>query len=79
MDNFFPHNLIGWLTVLSTLIPAVWFVIKITFVRSFDSLNQTMKQLQQSLMSYDSRIDDHEVRLRLLEFQENQEKDNKDE
>lgn len=71
MMSFFPHDLIGWLTVLSTGGGAIWFIIKYTFVKSFDTLNDTINQLKDNLNSYDTRIDDHEARIRVLEYQEN--------
>ena len=33
MKNFMPHDLIGWLTVLTSVSGAVWVVIKFTFVK----------------------------------------------
>ena len=43
MKNFMPHDLIGWLTVLTSVSGAVWVAIKFTFVKSFDQLNDTIK------------------------------------
>ena len=65
--GFFPHDLAGWLTVLASLSGAMWFVIKMTFVKSIDSLNKTIAGLQDTLKGYDSRIDDHETRISVLE------------
>ena len=65
--GFFPHDLAGWLTVLATLSAAMWFVIKMTFVKSIDSLNKTIAGLQDTLKSYDTRIDDHEKRISIIE------------
>ena len=65
--GFFPHDLVGWLTVLATLSAAMWFVIKMTFVKSIDSLNETIAGLKDTLKGYDSRIDDHEKRISIIE------------
>jgi len=65
--EFFPHDLAGWLTVVATLAGAMWFVIQHTFVKSINSLNKTIAGLENTLKSYDRRIDDHETRIRLLE------------
>jgi len=65
--GFFPHDLVGWLTVLASLSGAMWFVIKMTFVKSIDRLNKTIAGLQDALNGYDSRIDDHETRISVLE------------
>lgn len=65
--GFFPHDLAGWLTVLATLSAAMWFVIRVTFVKAIDSLNKTIAGLQDTLKYYDSRLDDHETRIRVIE------------
>ncbi|TGE80079.1 hypothetical protein [Weissella confusa] len=65
--EFFPHDLAGWLAVLATLSAAMWFVIKMTFVKAIDSLNKTIAGLQDTLKGYDHRIDDHETRIRVIE------------
>lgn len=65
--NFFPHDLVGWLTVLATLSSAMYCVIKMTFVKSIDSLNKTIVGLQGTLKVYDSRLDDHEKRISIIE------------
>ena len=38
MKNFMTHDLIGLLSVLTSVSGAVWAVIKFTFVKSFDQL-----------------------------------------
>ena len=53
--------------MLGSLSGAMWFVIKMTFVKSVDSLNKTIAGLQDTLKGYDSRIDDHESRIRVIE------------
>ena len=65
--GFFPHDLVGWLTALATLSAAMWFVIKMTFVKAIDSLNETIAGLKDTLKGYDSRIDDHEKRISIIE------------
>ncbi|WP_195226539.1 hypothetical protein [Weissella confusa] len=65
--GFFPHDLASWLTVLATLSAAMWFVIKMTFVKSINALNKSIDGLQETLKSYDRRIDDHETRIRVIE------------
>ncbi|MBJ7643173.1 hypothetical protein [Weissella confusa] len=65
--GFFPHDLASWLTVLATLSAAMWFVIRVTFVKAIDSLNKTIAGLQDTLKVYDSRIDEHETRISVLE------------
>lgn len=65
--NFFPHDLAGWLTVLGSLSAAMWFVIRVTFVKSMNDLNKNIIELRDTLKSYDTRIDNHETRIRLLE------------
>ncbi|MBJ7625063.1 hypothetical protein [Weissella confusa] len=65
--GFFPHDLAGWLTVLATLSAAMWFVIKMTFVKAINSLNKTIAGLQDTLKYYDTRIDDHEKRIAVIE------------
>ena len=65
--GFFPHDLAGWLTVLATLSAAMWFVIRVTFVKAIDSLNKTIASLQDTLKVYDSRLDDHEKRISIIE------------
>ena len=71
MKNFMPHDLIGWLTVLTSISGAVWVVIKFTFVKSFDMLNETMKELKNTIWSVDQRIDDLDKRtLRLDDWRE---------
>ena len=71
MKNFMPHDLIGWLTVLTSISSAVWVVIKFTFVKSFDQLNDTIKELKNTIGSVDHRLDDLDKRtLRLEEWRE---------
>lgn len=71
MPDFWPHNLIGWLTVLTSVSGAVWVVVKFTFVKSFDMLNETMKELKNTIGSVDQRIDDLDKRtLRLEDWRE---------
>lgn len=65
--GFFPHDLVGWLTVIGSISGAMWFVIKYTFVKSMDSLNDTIRELKDSLKGYDSRIDDLDKRTSVLE------------
>lgn len=65
--GFFPHDLAGWLTVLATLSAAMWFVIKMTFVKSMNDLNKNIIELRNTLKSYDTRIDDHEKRIAVIE------------
>lgn len=65
--GFFPHDLSGWLTVLGSLSGAMWFVIKMTFVKSIDSLNKSIDGLQETLKSYDRRLDDLDRRTTVLE------------
>lgn len=65
--GFFPHDLVGWLTVIGSISGATWFVIKYTFVKSMDSLNDTIRELKDSLKGYDSRIDDLDKRTSVLE------------
>jgi len=65
--GFFPHDLASWLAVLATLSTAMWFVIKTTFVKSIDSLNKAIADLRDTLKGYDSRIDDHEKRISIIE------------
>lgn len=65
--GFFPHDLAGWLTVLATLSGAMWFVIRVTFVKSIDSLNKAITGLQETLKNYDHRLDDHEKRISIIE------------
>lgn len=65
--GFFPHDLASWLTVLATLSAAMWFVIKMTFVKSINALNKSIDGLQETLKSYDSRIDDLDKRTSVLE------------
>ncbi|COI16677.1 MAG: hypothetical protein ACLUQY_03240 [Weissella confusa] len=62
-----PHDLAGWLTVLATLSAAMWFVIKMTFVKSMNDLNKNIIDLRDTLKSYDTRIDDHEKRIAVIE------------
>ncbi|AWF96839.1 hypothetical protein [Weissella cibaria] len=65
--GFFPHDLVGWLPVIVAMSTAMWFVIKGTFVKSIDSLNKTIAGLQDTLKGYDTRIDDHEKRIAVIE------------
>lgn len=65
--GFFPHDLAGWLTVVGSLSGAMWFVIKVTFVKSINALNKSIDGLQETLKSYDRRLDDHEKRLSIIE------------
>mgnify|MGYP002791170630 CR=1 FL=1 len=53
--------------MLATLSGAMWFVIQNTFVKSMNNLNKTIAGLQDTLKGYDSRIDDHETRISVLE------------
>lgn len=71
MKNFMPHDLIGWLTVLTSISCAVWVIIKFTFVKSFDQLNDSIKGLQNTIGSVDQRLDDLDKRtLRLEDWRE---------
>ncbi|SJX67631.1 hypothetical protein FM131_01665 [Weissella confusa] len=45
----------------------MWFVIKMTFVKAIDNLNETIAGLKDTLKGYDSRIDDHEKRISIIE------------
>lgn len=65
--DFFPHDLAGWLTVLGSLSGAMYFVIKMTFVKSMNDLNKNIIDLRDTLKSYDTRIDDHEKRIAVIE------------
>ena len=65
--GFFPHDLVGWLTVIGSISGAMWFVIKYTFVKSMDSLNDTIRELKDSLKGYDRRLDDLDKRTTVLE------------
>ena len=53
--------------MVATLAGAMWFVIQHTFVKSINSLNKTIAGLQETLKSYDRRLDDHEKRLSIIE------------
>jgi len=75
--GFFPHDLAGWLTVLATLSAAMWFVIKMTFVKSMNDLNKNIIDLRDTLKSYDTRIDDHEKRIAVIEDWREHHDDNK--
>ena len=56
---------------LSSISGAVWVVIKFTFVKSFDQLNDTIKELQNTIGSVDQRLDDLDKRtLRLEDWRE---------
>lgn len=71
MKGFMPHDLIGWLTVLTSISGAVWVIIKFTFVKSFDQLNDSIKGLQNTIGSVDQRLDDLDKRtLRLEDWRE---------
>ena len=71
MKGFMPHDLVGWLMALSSISGAVWVVIKFTFVKSFDQLNDTIKELQNTIGSVDQRLDDLDKRtLRLEDWRE---------
>lgn len=65
--GFFPHDLAGWLTVVGSLSGAMWFVIKVTFVKSINALNKSIDGLQETLKSYDRRLDDLDKRTTVLE------------
>lgn len=65
--GFFPHDLAGWLTVVGSLAGAMWFVIKVTFVKSINALNKSIDGLQETLKSYDRRLDDLDKRTTVLE------------
>lgn len=75
--SFFPHDLAGWLTVLATLSAAMWFVVKMTFVKSMNDLNKNIIDLRDTLKSYDTRIDDHEKRIAVIEDWREHHDDNK--
>lgn len=71
MKGFMPHDLQGWLTTLGSISTAVWLVIKFTFVKSFNQLNDTIKGLQNTIGSVDQRLDDLDKRtLRLEDWRE---------
>ena len=65
--GFFPHDLAGWLTVVGSLSGAMWVVIQNTFVKSINALNKSIDGLQETLKSYDRRIDDLDKRTSVLE------------
>ena len=65
--GFFPHDFAGWLTVLGSLSSAMYCVIKMTFVKSMNDLNKNIIELRDTLKSYDTRIDDHEKRIAVIE------------
>lgn len=65
--GFFPHDLAGWLTVVGSLSGAMWFVIQKTFVKSMNDLNKSIDGLQETLKSYDRRLDDLDKRTTVLE------------
>ena len=65
--GFFPHDLAGWLTVIGSLSGAMWFVIQKTFVKSINALNKSIDGLQETLKSYDRRLDDLDKRTTVLE------------
>lgn len=71
MKGFMPQDLVGWLTALGSISGAVWGVIKFTFVKSFDQLNDSIKGLQNTIGSVDQRLDDLDKRtLRLEDWRE---------
>ncbi|APS41330.1 hypothetical protein FOL01_0471 [Weissella jogaejeotgali] len=71
MKGFMPHDLVGWLTTLGSISGAVWVVIKFTFVKSFNQLNETIKELKNTIGSVDQRLDDLDKRtLRLEDWRE---------
>lgn len=71
MKVFMPHDLVGWLTVLTSISGAVWVIIKLTFVKSFNQLNDTIKELKNTIGSVDHRLDDLDKRtLRLEDWRE---------
>ena len=67
MPDFWPHDFATWVATGGVLLGGLWFVIKMTFVKSIDSLNETIAGLKDTLKGYDSRIDDHEKRISIIE------------
>ncbi|CAM3673812.1 hypothetical protein K8375_09730 [Weissella cibaria] len=65
-----PHDLTGWVSVLLGLISVIGaflgglgFIIKVTFVRSFNELTDGINKLTAKLDKQDDRLDKHEVHL----------------
>ena len=58
-----PHDLVGWLSVIVTFLGGLGFIIKVTFVRSFDELTDGLNKLTAKLDKQDDRLDKHEVHL----------------
>ncbi|MBJ7694123.1 hypothetical protein C6P08_02505 [Weissella confusa] len=58
-----PHDLVGWLSVIGSFLAGLGFIIKFTFVRSFDKLSNDIRDLTAKLGHQDDRLDKHELHL----------------
>ncbi|MGG7601810.1 hypothetical protein [Weissella cibaria] len=58
-----PHDLIGWVSIIGSFLGGLGFIIKVTFVRSFDKLSNDIKDLTAKLGKQDDRLDKHEIHL----------------
>ncbi|MCT0484870.1 hypothetical protein [Weissella paramesenteroides] len=71
MPDFWPHDFATWVATGGVLLGGLWGVIKFTFVKSFDQLNDSIKGLQNTIGSVDQRLDDLDKRtLRLEDWRE---------
>ena len=58
-----PHDLVGWLSVIGSFLTGLGFIIKFTFVRSFNKLSNDIRDLTSKLGHQDDRLDKHELHL----------------
>lgn len=67
MLDFWPHDLLSWLTVGSILLGGLWFVLRYTVVSSIAGLRKDIAGLKDELRISNSITDNHEIRLTKLE------------
>lgn len=62
-----PHDWVGWGTLASLFLTALWFIIKHTIVKELNRLNYNLEALNIRLNKNDERYDNHETRISVLE------------
>ncbi|MBX4172546.1 hypothetical protein LIX87_01200 [Weissella viridescens] len=68
MNNFFPHDLVGWVGIGVPFFGVLAWVLKITVGDKMSNLTNELNKLSNILEAYDNRIDDLDRRTYRLEI-----------
>ncbi|MBM7617240.1 hypothetical protein JOC36_000789 [Weissella uvarum] len=68
MGAFFPHDLVGWVTIGVPFFGALAWVLKVTVGDKMSTLTSELNKLSNMLESYDARLDNLDRRTFKLEI-----------